>query len=209
MYLGLPHQVPYLAVAVDGHAVTNLNKESKDKEGHLVQPTELARDECYAVALDLLLHGRVAFLFVDGTSGRAALIAYIIEHGGRASPLSQDALRRLGLSLCLMTGLSATNGGSIFLLYIHGYMTIVFLRPSIGSYAFIEYRRNGMHGMVSALPSNPTRERAPQTHPPHARPSLYSRRAACRLAVVGVDGRAQPDGAPRRADGHQAAPVHF
>jgi hypothetical protein len=113
-----------------------------------MQPTELARYECYAVALDLLLHGRVAFLFVDGTSGRAALIAYIIEHGGRASPLSQDALRRLGLSLCLVTGLSATNGGSIFLLYIHGYMTIVFLRPSIGSYAFIEYRRNGMHGMV-------------------------------------------------------------
>jgi hypothetical protein len=148
MYFGLPHQVPYLALAVDGHAVTNLNCESKDKEGHLMQPTELARYECYAVALDLLLHGRVAFLFVDGTSGRAALIAYIIEHGGRASPLSQDALRRLGLSLCLVTGLSATNGGSIFLLYIHGYMTIVFLRPSIGSYAFIEYRRNGMHGMV-------------------------------------------------------------
>ena len=154
-----------------------------------MQPTELARDECYAVALDLLLHGRVAFLFVDGTSGRAALIAYIIEHGGRASPLSQDALRRLGLSLCLVTGLSATNGGSIFLLYIHGYMTIVFLRPSIGSYAFIEYRRNGMHGMVSAppLPSNPTRERA-LANPP-APPAFVAldlrytqRRAACRLA---------------------------
>jgi hypothetical protein len=179
MYLGLPHQVPYLAVAVDGHAVTNLNCESKDKGGHLVQPTELARDECYAVALDLLLHGRVAFLFVDGSRGRAALIVYIIEHGGHASPLSQDALRRLGLSLCLMTGLSATNGGSIFLLYIHGYMTIVFLRPSVGSYAFNEFRRNGPQGMVSApLPSN--RERAPQTHPPHPlSPSTFAILTPC------------------------------
>ena len=88
MYFGLPHQVPYLALAVDGHAVTNLNCESKDKEGHLMQPTELARYECYAVALDLLLHGRVAFLFVDGTSGRAALIAYIIASTAATRRLS-------------------------------------------------------------------------------------------------------------------------
>jgi len=142
---------PYLAVAVDAHAVNNLNCENKDKDGHPEKPSALARNECYAVALDLLLHGRVAFLIVDGASGRAALVAYILLHGGLASPLSQNALRRLGLRLCIETALSATNGESIFLLFIHGYMTIIFLRPSVGSYAFIEYRRNGKHGMSSVM----------------------------------------------------------
>ena len=133
-----------------------------------MQPSELARYECYEVAFDLLLHGRVAFLIVDGASGRAALVAYILAHGGFASPLSQAALRHLGLALCLVTALSATNGGSIFLLYIHDYMTIVFLRPSIGSYAFLEYRRHGWHGLVSAPLASPHPKARCNPHPPPA-----------------------------------------
>ena len=195
---------PYRAVAVDGHAVNNLDRESKDGKGHLVQPSALARDECYTVALDLLLHGMVAFLIVDGASGRAALVAYILTHGGLASPLSQHAMRHLGLRLCLETQLSATNGGSIFLLYIHGYMTIIFLRPSIGSYAFLEYRRNGNHGMVSRAasltppkarrnPPAPARPPCPALRPPPPLPCpdpCHSRRpawpAASQLAAMSV-----------------------
>ena len=195
---------PYLAVAVDGHAVNNLDKENKDKDGHPEKPSALARDECYAVALDLLLYGIVAFLIVDGASGRAALVAYIKAHGGLASPLHQDALRHLGLRLCLETTLSATNGGSIFLLFIHGYMTIIFLRPSIGSYAFLEFKRHGQQGMVSRAasltppearrnPPAPARPPCPALRPPPPLPCpdpCHSRRPACRLAVDGDDGRA-------------------
>ena len=79
-------------------------------------------------------------------------MAFVKKHGGRASPISQDTLRHLGLELCLMTDLNATNGGSIFLLFVHGLMILVLLRPSVGSYAFLEYKRNGRRGLVSPTP---------------------------------------------------------
>ena len=105
------------------------------------------------MALLLLVRGRrIAFATFDGEHGRCACMAFVKKHGGRASPISQDTLRHLGLELCLMTDLSATNGGSIFLLFVHGLMILVLLRPSVGSYAFLEYQRHGRRGLVSPTP---------------------------------------------------------
>ena len=144
---------PHLALAVDGHSTNNLGRgEKKDSSGHPEQPSDFACDECYEAALLLLVRGRrITFLTFDGERGRGACVAFVKKHGGRASPISQDTLRHLGLGhLCLITDLCATNGGSIFLLFVDGLMVLVLLRPSIGSYAFLEYKRHGKHGLVSS-----------------------------------------------------------
>eukprot|EP00321_Phaeocystis_globosa_P006416 CAMPEP_0118813168 /NCGR_PEP_ID=MMETSP1162-20130426/2750_1 /TAXON_ID=33656 /ORGANISM="Phaeocystis Sp, Strain CCMP2710" /LENGTH=453 /DNA_ID=CAMNT_0006742933 /DNA_START=263 /DNA_END=1622 /DNA_ORIENTATION=+ len=140
----------------DGQCLTDLTGEKttagSDGLEHLVAPSDLGSYECYAALFRKLLDGRLAFLFVDGALGRKCLMRYIKEHNGCASPLSQQTLCMLNQNKCdFDTDLIATNAGAIFLLYIHGSMHLVFLRPSIGSWFFELQRAHAKRGQADAL----------------------------------------------------------
>lgn len=55
----------------------------------------------------------------------------------------QATLDALGIDLDYTTDVMATNAGGIFELYIHGFTTLVILRPSLGSSAYLAHLRHG------------------------------------------------------------------
>ena len=140
----------------DGQCLSDLTEETKaegtDGQIHLDPPSDLGIFECYEALFRKLLDGRCAFLFVDGKKGRKMILQYIVKHKGHASPLSGDTLIGLNQDHCdFEQDMVSTNAGSIFLLFIHGSMMLVFLRPSTGSWFFELSRQEGPHGAGRAL----------------------------------------------------------
>ena len=140
----------------DGQCLSDLTEETKaegtDGQTHLDPPSDLGIFECYEALFRKLLDGRCAFLFVDGAKGRKMILQYIVKHKGHASPLSGDTLIGLNQDHCdFEQDMVSTNAGSIFLLFIHGSMMLVFLRPSTGSWFFELSRQEGPHGAGRAL----------------------------------------------------------
>ena len=78
-------------LAVDGQFLHDLKTEEKG-ETTLVPPSDFMRLRCYFMLFDLLLKGDYVWVFIDGESGREAIVEYAIEHGGRAGPLTQARL---------------------------------------------------------------------------------------------------------------------
>ena len=68
-------------LAVDGQFLHDLKTEEKG-ETTLVPPSDFMRLRCYFMVFDLLLKGDYAWVFIDGESGREAIVEYAIEHGG-------------------------------------------------------------------------------------------------------------------------------
>ena len=120
---------------------------------NLQAPSDFMADECYEQVFGRLLgSGLRSYLFVEGDLGRKHLIAYIKKYHGRAAPYSQATLKALGLDhLDWRTDFHATNGGSMFELYIHGKISYIFLRPSTGSYVYDLYLHHGEFPVLCAL----------------------------------------------------------
>ena len=135
---------------VDGQYMHDLFSEEKINK-QLVPPSDYFADSCYDRIFDLFLGKRAAYMTVDGDLGRRQICRYIREHEGRASPISQETLDGLGINLDLETNLLATGGGSIFQVFINSGMTLVILRPSVGSYAFNEYVTGGEHDLLCLM----------------------------------------------------------
>ena len=52
--------------------------------------------------------------------------------------MAQETLDALEINISLLCDVLSTNAGAIFELNIFGYTTLIILRPSTGSYAFIK-----------------------------------------------------------------------
>ena len=65
----------------------------------------------------------------------------------------QDTLDGLGLDLDYTTDVLSTNVGAVFELHIHGFTTLVILRPSLGSTTYLAFRRGGPHAAALVLRS--------------------------------------------------------
>ena len=59
----------------------------------------------------------------------------------------QATIDGLGLNLCYQTDVKSTNAGGIFVLFIHGHITLIILRPSLGSTLYLAGRQHGAHAI--------------------------------------------------------------
>ena len=123
---------------VDGQFLHNLAAELKDAAGHLIPPTDFCRSNCYAQIFDRCFRaGRRAFVVVEGRVGRMELMTYIKRFPHSVAVWTQATLDALEINLSLLCDVLSTNAGAIFELNIFGYTSLIILRPSTGSYAFI------------------------------------------------------------------------
>ena len=68
-------------------------------------------------------------------------------------PWTQATLNALGISLDFITNIKSTNGGAVVEVYIHGFSTLVVLRPSTGSTVFSAYVKGGPQAAMLLLAS--------------------------------------------------------
>ena len=137
---------PAPSLLVNGHHMHNQGMKEV-VNNRLKAPDDFMAAETYPQAFRrLFASGLRSYVFVDGARGRTHLIAYVKKNGGRAAPLSQRTLDGFQLDLDFSMDLLATRGGAIFELYMFGRTTFVFVRPSVGSYLFEQYRSEGRHG---------------------------------------------------------------
>lgn len=66
---------------------------------------------------------------------------------------AQDTLSVLNVNLDYVTNVLSTNGGAIFEVYVHGFSTLVVLRPSTGSTVFSHYVKGGQQAALLILAS--------------------------------------------------------
>jgi len=67
--------------------------------------------------------------------------------------LAQATLSVLNVNLDYVTNVLSTNGGAIFEVYVHGFSTLVVLRPSTGSTIFSKYVTGGQQAALLILAS--------------------------------------------------------
>ena len=68
-------------------------------------------------------------------------------------PWTQATLNALGIPLDFITNIKSTNGGAVVEVYIHGFSTLVVLRPSTGSTVFSAYVKGGPQAAMLLLAS--------------------------------------------------------
>ena len=123
---------------VDGQPMHDLAEEQKDKEGHLIPPSDFCRSDCYAQIFDRCFReGQRAFVIVEGAVGRLELMTYIKRFPHCVAVWTQNTLDALGIDLSLLCDVLSTNAGAVFELNIFSHTSLIILRPSTGSYAFI------------------------------------------------------------------------
>ena len=146
--------LPLPARQIEGQFVHDLEEEVKvgsgKNKGNLVAPSALSRSACYENGFDNTLRGQSVWVALEGDKGRGELVSYLSKHGGRLSPFSQGTLDDLGIDLDLTVDTNPTDGMGIFEVYVHGYMTLVIMRPSIGSFAMIK-TKEGLREVTAML----------------------------------------------------------
>ena len=147
-------ELPLPARQIEGQFVHDLEEEVKvgsgKNKGNLVAPSALSRSACYENGFDNTLRGQSVWVALEGDKGRGELVSYLSKHGGRLSPFSQGTLDDLGIDLDLTVDTNPTDGMGIFEVYVHGYMTLVIMRPSIGSFAMIK-TKEGLREVTAML----------------------------------------------------------
>ena len=85
--------------------------------------------------------------------GRDELVKYLQKHPHQVGAWTQDTVNKLELDLDYFTDVLSTNTGGIFELHIGDHTTLVVLRPSLGSTAFLAFRKHGPHAAALILRS--------------------------------------------------------
>ena len=90
------------------------------------------------------------------TPSHAPRTSHLAPHPAHPAPwcaLAQDTLSVLNVNLDYVTNVLSTNGGAIFEVYVHGFSTLVVLRPSTGSTVFSHYVKGGQQAALLILAS--------------------------------------------------------
>ena len=135
---------------IDGQFMSDLTSELKDKQGHLISPSEYRMDECYKEIFDRVLGGQRAIVFVEGKRGRGAFARYIMQNGGRAAPITSQFAARQDFEVDMLLELLSSGSGVICEVFIHGASTFAVLRVSVGSCVFTK-SKNGIEQDLHTL----------------------------------------------------------